>query len=43
VLALSLRSTSEAVLGEIVAAWLDGEPSPDAEDVANVTHIDEIR
>ena len=42
VLALSLRSTSEAVLGEIIEAWLEGEPSPDAEDEANIRHVDEI-
>jgi ribose 5-phosphate isomerase B len=41
-LALSLRSTSEAVLGEILDAWFEGAPSDDAEDVANVRHLDEI-
>jgi ribose 5-phosphate isomerase B len=41
-LALSLRSTSEAVLGEILDAWFDGEASEDAEDLANVRHVDEI-
>jgi ribose 5-phosphate isomerase B len=42
VLALSLRSTSEALLGEILDGWFDGEPSPDADDRANVEHVDEI-
>lgn len=41
-LALSLRTTSEAVLAEILDAWFDGEPSREAEDVANVRHVDEI-
>jgi ribose 5-phosphate isomerase B len=42
VLALSLRSTSEALLGEILDAWFGGGPSEDAADVANVRHLDEI-
>jgi ribose 5-phosphate isomerase B len=42
VLALSLRSTSEAELGEIIEAWLVGEPSAEPDDVANVRHLDEI-
>ena len=42
VLALSLRTTSEAVLGEILDAWFAAAPSPDAEDRANVEHLDEI-
>lgn len=42
VLALSLRSTSEALLGEILDAWFDAAPSEDADDVANVRHVDEI-
>jgi ribose 5-phosphate isomerase B len=41
-LALSLRSTSEAVLGEILDAWFGGEPSDDADDVQNVRHLEEI-
>jgi ribose 5-phosphate isomerase B len=41
-LALSLRSTSEAELGEILDAWFAGEPSVDADDRANVEHLDEI-
>ena len=42
VLALSLRSTSEAGLAEILDAWFAGEPSADAEDRANVAHLDEL-
>jgi ribose 5-phosphate isomerase B len=42
VLALSLRATSEPVLGEILDAWFAAEPSPDADDRANVAHLDEI-
>jgi ribose 5-phosphate isomerase B len=42
VLALSLRTTSPAVLGEILDAWFAGEPSPEAEDRANVAHLDDI-
>ena len=42
VLALSLRTTSAAVLGEILDAWFAGAPSPDADDRANVAHVDEI-
>ncbi|MBA2255997.1 MAG: RpiB/LacA/LacB family sugar-phosphate isomerase [Thermoleophilaceae bacterium] len=41
-LALSLRSTSQAVLGEILDAWFGGEPSADAVDVDNVRHVDAI-
>jgi ribose 5-phosphate isomerase B len=41
-LALSLRSTSEAVLGEILDAWFDGAASDADDDVANVRHLDEI-
>jgi len=39
VLALSLRATSPALLGEILDAWFDGSPSDDAEDRANVEHL----
>jgi ribose 5-phosphate isomerase B len=42
VLALSLRTTSEAVLGEILDAWFAGEPSPDADDRENVAHLGAI-
>jgi ribose 5-phosphate isomerase B len=42
VLALSLRATSEADLGEILDAWFAGEPSSDAADHANVEHVGEI-
>ncbi|MGI8730191.1 MAG: RpiB/LacA/LacB family sugar-phosphate isomerase [Solirubrobacteraceae bacterium] len=42
VLALSLRTTSEAELGEILDAWFDAAPSDEDDDRANVAHIDEI-
>jgi ribose 5-phosphate isomerase B len=42
VLALSLRGTSEAVLGEILDAWFQEAPSSDESDVRNVAHLDEI-
>ena len=42
VLALSLRTTSQALLEEILDAWFAGEPSEDAEDVENVRHVDEL-
>ncbi len=42
-LALSLRSTSPAVLGEILDGWFEAAPSEDADDVANVRHVEEIR
>jgi ribose 5-phosphate isomerase B len=42
VLALSLRATSEAELAEILDAWFGGTPSGEADDRANVDHLDEI-
>ena len=42
VLALSLRTTSEAELGEILDAWFAGQPSPGDDDRANVDHLAEI-
>jgi ribose 5-phosphate isomerase B len=42
VLALSLRATSEAGLGEILDAWFAGEASAEADDRANVEHLGEI-
>jgi ribose 5-phosphate isomerase B len=42
VLALSLRATSEAELREILDAWFGGRPSEDADDRANVEHVEEI-
>jgi ribose 5-phosphate isomerase B len=42
VLALSLRSTSEAELGEILDAWFATGASADADDRANVEHLGEI-
>jgi ribose 5-phosphate isomerase B len=42
VLALSLRATSEAELTEILDAWFQSGPSDEADDRANVEHLDEI-
>ena len=42
VLALSLRTTSPALLGEILDAWFAAEASDDAEDRASVAHVQEI-
>ena len=42
VLALSLRTTSQALLGEILDAWFEGAPSEDESDARNVRHVDEI-
>ena len=41
-LALSLRTTSEALLEEMLDAWFEGEPSAEADDVENVRHVEEI-
>lgn len=43
VLALSLRTTTPALLEEILDAWFEAGPSADPEDVANVEHLGEIR
>jgi ribose 5-phosphate isomerase B len=42
VLALSLRTTSQAELEEILDAWFATGPSDDAADRANVDHLAEI-
>jgi ribose 5-phosphate isomerase B len=42
VLALSLRSTSDAELREILDGWFQGRPSVEEDDAANVRHVDEI-
>jgi ribose 5-phosphate isomerase B len=42
VLALSLRTTSEALLAEILDGWFEARPSGDPGDAANVRHLDEI-
>jgi ribose 5-phosphate isomerase B len=42
VLAISLRSTSEPELAEILDAWFAGGASLDPEDTANVAHLTEI-
>ena len=43
VLALSLRSTSEAELGEILDAWFGTAPSDERDDRENIRHVEEIR
>jgi ribose 5-phosphate isomerase B len=42
VLALSLRTTSQALLGEILDAWFAAGPSSEPADRANVAHLREI-
>jgi ribose 5-phosphate isomerase B len=42
VLALSLRATSEAELGEILDAWFAEKPSAAADDRANIEHLGEM-
>ena len=42
VLALSLRTTSDAQLAEILDAWFAAAPSAEADDVANVEHLGDI-
>lgn len=42
VLALSLRTTSQAVLGEILEAWFGTGPSTEPDDQANINHVNEI-
>jgi ribose 5-phosphate isomerase B len=42
VLALSLRSTSAAELGEILDAWLAAKPSDEQDDRDNIAHLGEI-
>jgi len=42
VLALSLRATSQAELGEILDAWFSSAPSDDPVDRDNIAHVDEI-
>jgi ribose 5-phosphate isomerase B len=42
VLALSLRLTSHAALGEILDAWFEGHASSDSSDRENVAHLDEL-
>src|SRR5213595_3323255 len=40
VLALSLRATSQAELGEILDAWFSSAPSDDPVDRDNIAHVD---
>jgi ribose 5-phosphate isomerase B len=42
VLALSLRTTSEAILGEILDGWFATDASHDPTDQANIDHIGEL-
>jgi ribose 5-phosphate isomerase B len=42
VLALSLRTTSPALLGEILDAWFAASASDEADDRANIEHLGEI-
>jgi ribose 5-phosphate isomerase B len=42
VLALSLRTTSQAELQEILDAWFAAGPSPDSGDRANIEHVAEL-
>jgi ribose 5-phosphate isomerase B len=42
VLALSLRTTSEAELEEILDAWMSETPSQDESDTRNVAHLSEL-
>src|SRR3954451_5285397 len=42
VLALSLRTTSPALLGEILDAWFAAAPSDDPDDRANIEHVSAI-
>lgn len=42
VLALSLRTTSEAVLVEILDGWFSEPRSDQPQDLANIHHVDEI-
>jgi len=41
-LALSLRLTSPALLGEILDAWFAAAPSQDPSDTENIAHVTEI-
>ena len=41
-LALSLRTTSEALLEEMLDAWFDAAPSEERDDIANVRHLEQI-
>ena len=42
VLALSLRGTSDALLGEILDGWFATAPSDDPSDQANIDHLGEL-
>jgi ribose 5-phosphate isomerase B len=42
VLALSLRTTSQAELSEILDAWFGGDSSSEPDDIENIAHLGEI-
>ncbi len=42
VLALSLRTTSDALFSEILDAWFGAQPSDEPDDRSNVAHVGEI-
>ena len=42
VLALSLRTTSPALLEEVLDGWFEADPSDEADDQANIRHLEEI-
>ena len=42
VLALSLRTTSAALLAEILDGWFEARPSEAKDDLANIRHVDAI-
>jgi ribose 5-phosphate isomerase B len=42
VLALSLRLTSQAALGEILDAWFGGRPSAEPDDRENIAHLEAL-
>jgi ribose 5-phosphate isomerase B len=42
VLALSLRTTSQAELGEILDAWFASGPSEEPDDQANIAHVGDL-
>jgi ribose 5-phosphate isomerase B len=42
VLALSLRTTSQPLLDEILDAWFATGPSTDDDDANNIRHVDDI-
>src|SRR5947209_12855842 len=43
VLALSLRATSQPLLGEMLDAWFSAEPSAEPDDLASMDHVGTLR